>query len=117
MNEFVWISIGCFMMGLVVGALSASLAVRVEHMAVFVCMLILSPVLVIAGLFLSEVLDNRIIFYVSVFVSGILIFVPGLLLLNLYLLWWNPAKYKEYSMKKRKREREVAKRAENGSGG
>ena len=56
---------------------------------------------------LSRYLENSIVFYVGTFMCGVLSLLPIWILVGLYLLWWNPAKYKEYEMKKLRRQRQL----------
>ena len=114
MIQFFLISIGFLSVGLVIGALVLSAINKLvkDFVPISIVMLLFSLVFPLIGYTLSLVLDNNLFFYFSVLFSGILIVLPSLLLLNVYLLWWNPAKYKEYSMKKRRRERGLARSAE-----
>jgi len=65
--------------------------------------------LVVLGVtyFLGTWIGNGYVLYVGAFVAGILSLLPLMLLVGLYLLWWNPEKYKEYEMKNRRRQRQL----------
>ncbi len=66
----------------------------------------LIPIMVISTYVISSLLENKIYFYVGIALTGALLIWPVWIATALFLLWKNPRKYKEYDMKKRRRERE-----------
>ncbi len=62
-------------------------------------------ILVAAGQLLYVVTGSSFAFYACVFMAGAAFNLPLMIMIYLYLLWWNPGKYKEYEMKKLRRER------------
>jgi len=70
--------------------------------------LILLAVLILISSFLGASYNSSwIYFYVGILIATALLVQPILITLGLFLLWKNPAKYKEYDMKKRRRQRQL----------
>ena len=59
---------------------------------------------------LSSYTNSYLIFYVGLYICGILTFFPLWLLIGFFQLMINPAKYKEYQMKKARQKKEEERR-------
>jgi hypothetical protein len=68
--------------------------------------LCLIPVVFASFYIFSIYKSNDLIFYIGLYISGVLTFVPLMLLIGFSQLMINPAKYKEHQMKKLRQERE-----------
>ncbi len=69
----------------------------------FLCLI---PLVFAAFYIFSVYGNNNLIFYIGLYLCGVLTFIPLLLLIGFFQLMTNPAKYKEYEMKKTRQERE-----------
>jgi hypothetical protein len=129
MDWSVLILIGVFAIGLLVGGYLTGLTIvglivgtllvpRFGRLAIdpIWTALLLTPIFFASGFLLGSWLESSLILYLFVFLAGMVAYWPLLGSIALFLLWWNPAKYKEYRMKqarlKRKEELELEK---NGS--
>lgn len=97
-----------FALGVGVGLMLMRLGVTIQRDKVNIALisLILAVGVFWGSYLLSRYLENSIVFFVGTFMCGILSLLPIWILVVLYLLWWNPRKYKEYGMKKLRRELE-----------
>ena len=69
-------------------------------------MLIIAPAWILLGYLLSYATGLDYFHYLGFFLAGATFHLPLALLIGLYLLWWNPSKYKEYGMKMRRRQQQ-----------
>ena len=65
-------------------------------------LLVASFLLLSKGIVLNLIVGATIVYLVLLFSAGSAFYLPLALMINLYLLWWNPEKYKEYDRKKRR---------------
>ena len=68
--------------------------------------LCLMPIGFIVFYALSYYTNSSFIFYVGIFICGILFIYPLMLLIAVFLLWKNPQKYKEYEMKQLRKKKD-----------
>jgi hypothetical protein len=58
----------------------------------------------------SNYADSNLVFYIGLYVCGVLTFIPLWILTGFLLLIINPEKYKEYEMKKLRKQKEEERR-------
>ena len=69
-------------------------------------LILLIPFLFILFYSLSNYANSNLIFYIGLYICGVLTFLPLRILTVFLLLIINPAKYKEYEMKKIRKKKE-----------
>lgn len=79
-----------------------------DPVKVSVFLFFLSLIFIGLGTFLCWRLGSNVVFYLFVLLSGVTAGWPLLLSRGIFLLWWNPEKYKEYEMKEARRRRKLA---------
>ncbi|CAN5376780.1 hypothetical protein BH10ACI2_BH10ACI2_21920 [soil metagenome] len=102
----IFIPLGLFFTGLVFAYLAFGVMARVfdaiNPVGLGFALFIFGFITPFAAFGLSRSVGNPFAFWGGVVISGFFLLAPIRMIFAIYLLWWNPRKYKEYEMKQRR---------------
>ena len=83
---------------------------KLNAVNVGIFLICLIPIIFISFYVFSNYADSNLVFYIGLYVCGVLTFIPLWILTGFLLLIINPEKYKEYEMKKLRKQKEEERR-------